>query len=116
MKSTHEGLKKIEWSPEEYQRRLRLVKKVVEGGYHHDFVLAWRLMNEVMNNTVKDLTRWGNNNNGAVVPNERLKWIMKQNIIVGMSELIVGVANHEPIAELPGQKTKTYSYCNCLAN
>ena len=50
---------------------------------------------------------WVKSSNGADVTGERLCWTMKRTIIVG-------VANHEPIAVLPGQKTKTY--CNCLVN
>lgn len=74
----------------------RIVRKTVEEGYHHCFGLAWRLINEPMINTVKDLTKWVDNNKGSAVTTERLKWIMKHGIIVGMSELIVKVANHEP--------------------
>ena len=74
-------------------------------------------MNELMINTQKELVRQANNNKGGgKISESRLSWIMETNIIVEMSELIEAVAKHDPIAVLPGQKTKTYAYCDCLAD
>lgn len=63
-----------------------------------------------MINTVEDLTKWVNHSKEAAVTGEQVKWILKEAIIVGMSELIVGVANHEPIAVLPEKKTKSLEF------
>ena len=106
--------KNFRWGREEYNRRLKLVRKIVEGGYHHCFVVGWRLLNELMINTYKQLILCKKENGTVVIAEEKFKWMMKQNIIFGMSELIQAVAKHDPIAVLPDNKTKCY--CNCLVN
>ena len=63
-----------------------------------------------MINTVEDLTKWVNHRKGAAVTGEQVKWILREAIIVDMSELIVGAANHEPIAVLPEKKTKSLEF------
>ena len=111
------SVKSINLTKEDYKQRFKLIYDAINNNEYHCVVMCWRLANELLINLERDLKKRMIEKDGKtflVCNLKKLKSYFKDNLVIGLSELIKSIKNHKPIAL--NEDTNGVTRCDCNVN